>query len=101
MIDEKRTAAEYVNIMNRLTCNLAAQLGVTRIVFVTIEKPYRHENDTYLWLYLETSDSPMTSVRVKGKPDEIQGVIDAERALREANDYRPFEWASPAIPPTQ
>lgn len=105
MIDEKRTAAEYVkcslDTMNRLACNLAAQIDVTRIVFVTIANPYQHENDTYLWLYLETSDSPMTSVRIKGKPDEIQGIIDAERALREANDYRPLEWTSPAIPPTQ
>jgi hypothetical protein len=84
-------------IMNCLACTIADQLDVTRIVFVTIENPYQHENDTYLWLYLETSNSPMISVRLKGKPDELQRIIDAERALREANDYRPFEWTSPEL----
>jgi len=84
-------------IINSLACDIADQLDVTRIVFVTIENPYQHENDTYLWLYLETSNSPMISVRLKGKPDELQRIIDAERALREANDYRPFEWTSPEL----
>ena len=82
-------------IINSLACDIADQLDVTRIVFVTIENPYQHENDTYLWLYLETSNSPMISVRLKGKPDELQRIIDAERALREANDYRPYEWTAP------
>ena len=82
-------------IMNCLACNLAAQLDVTRIVFVTIENPYQYENDTYLWLYLETSNSPMTSVMIKGKKDAIQGIIGAERSFREANDYRPYEWTAP------
>lgn len=78
--------------MNRLACNIAGQIDVTRIVFVKLENPYQYEKDTYLCLYLETSNSPMISVRLKGKPDELQRIIDAERALREANDYRPFEW---------
>jgi predicted N-formylglutamate amidohydrolase len=84
-------------IMNRLACGIADQLDVTRILFVTIANPYQYENVTYLWLYLETSNSPLTTVRLEGKPDEIQGIIDAERALREANAYHPFEWTKAQI----